>query len=986
MSTVGYGATTVMSGGNSFDDGSPLPEKWRIFIATLFMILSLVVSVVGFQAGLETSFYPFRRRLNVFGRRVYEILRDANIVKGAKDKHEDIVSRMRWAKFSQLVEISLIFFILNLVGVFALQLSLLGQEEDEFGEVFNISWMESLYWAVQTTTTIGYGDVDTPDSLRWFLLLYLAISTYFVGSAFGKLRELNTNLESMQKLYLWQQQEASYTMLADFSGRPDDREQNKKGGEDEEDQDEEDILDPEIDQFEFTIASLVLLGKITSSDVRPILEKFKKLTGDNNKITAADVSGPIKKKEEAAVVEESENSDEESAESSLADGGNEGVVSPHKSSGSNAFAVGKKIAQAFREELLSSSVVDQDKENATEEDDSAVDHSKFRIPKNTYAIAIDDSKIQRKLLGKLLEFAGISSDRTTIVGDGYDEIMGFEDYVVNFMENHVDNYVFLLVDENLDVVDENSNHVTISGSLCVENIRKRLPSQLERRMFALVRSANDSSSDISIYRTRAHGFLPKAPIKRDRISSVLAPLWAGRFPPSEFGETLSFGSRNNEMHSMVAEDVACTPYDIAQKVAYIESLFQNDVHVSDILMIHDQMHELKGDLLTMNSTVSVTTIVGHVNLILVAQVPETVVENWHYVRDHVNDVVNLWQKNFRFPENTYAIAIDDSKIQRKLLAKFFDFMAVPREQTTILGDGAEEIKGFEDFVVGFMENHKNDYVFMVVDENLDIVHESSMHESISGSACVESIRNRLPHELERRVLAVVRSANDSSSDISLFCTRAHGFLPKAPIRREKVNDVLAPLWLKRFPLSEFGDSVRFDADDTMSVPSDSELACSPEDIAQKLMDIESLFQKDVHFTAWRTIHDQLHMLKGDLLTLNSGASMISVLGTINLMLLGHSQDPGVKTEKWHNLRDRIHVDVIRNKSQAGEKSVERPRLASVFRLRKKQLSSSVDLSNSFLTTESLDKSRSKYNHQGLSNSFVSTASSRISDYSTPPGS
>eukprot|EP00585_Thalassiosira_rotula_P014872 CAMPEP_0196167872 /NCGR_PEP_ID=MMETSP0911-20130528/2883_1 /TAXON_ID=49265 /ORGANISM="Thalassiosira rotula, Strain GSO102" /LENGTH=172 /DNA_ID=CAMNT_0041433801 /DNA_START=54 /DNA_END=572 /DNA_ORIENTATION=+ len=172
----------------------------------------------------------------------------------------------------------------------------------------------------------------------------------------------------------------------------------------------------------------------------------------------------------------------------------------------------------------------------------------------------------------------------------------------------------------------------------------------------------------------------------------------------------------------------------------------------------------------------------------------------------------------------------------------------------------------------------------------------------------------------------------------------------------------------------------------MSVQTDSELACSPEDIAQKLMDIESLFQKDVHFTSWHTIHDQLHMLKGDLLTLNSDSSMISVLGMINLMLLGHSQDPPVITEKWYNLRDRIHVDVIRNKSQAGEKSVERPRRESVFRLKKKQLSSNVGLWNSFLTMESLDTSRSKYNHQGLSNSYVSTASSRTSDFSTPSGS
>lgn len=93
--------------------------------------------------------------------------------------------------------------------MFAVQISLLGEKEDEFGEKLSLSWMESLYFAVQSTTTVrylvqfgwqyflftlgasnffiglsfqvGYGDVTTPESLRWFLLLYLAISTYFVG-------------------------------------------------------------------------------------------------------------------------------------------------------------------------------------------------------------------------------------------------------------------------------------------------------------------------------------------------------------------------------------------------------------------------------------------------------------------------------------------------------------------------------------------------------------------------------------------------------------------------------------------------------------------------------------------------------------------------------------------------------------------------------------------------------------------------------------
>jgi hypothetical protein len=62
MSTVGYGDITVLVGEDSV-------ENWRIFIGIVFMIISLVVSVVGLHAGLDTQFNPFRRRIDDFLRR-----------------------------------------------------------------------------------------------------------------------------------------------------------------------------------------------------------------------------------------------------------------------------------------------------------------------------------------------------------------------------------------------------------------------------------------------------------------------------------------------------------------------------------------------------------------------------------------------------------------------------------------------------------------------------------------------------------------------------------------------------------------------------------------------------------------------------------------------------------------------------------------------------------------------------------------------------
>ena len=160
------------------------------------------------------------------------------------------------------------------------------------------------------------------------------------------------------------------------------------------------------------------MGKITSEDVKPILEKFKRLTGENsNKITSADVSGMKKKNEMAEVLEKDKAMD---GQDKLND---DTIDATAKSAGSGVLG---KIATAFKEEVLSSNpVASQDKAVVFEEkeEDKPVDYSDFSIPSNTYAIAIDDSKIQRKLLGKIFEHAGISADRCTIVGDGYEEIM-----------------------------------------------------------------------------------------------------------------------------------------------------------------------------------------------------------------------------------------------------------------------------------------------------------------------------------------------------------------------------------------------------------------------------------------------------------------------------------------------------------------------------------------------------------------------------------
>ncbi len=111
-STVGYGDVSIFSGGEELTE----PESWRIFIAILFMILSLVVSIVGFQAGLDSNFELFRRKLDLFANRVVEILKDGGIIK-ERSNGDDVFSKIWYAKIMLVSVVSLLAFCLPIGSV-----------------------------------------------------------------------------------------------------------------------------------------------------------------------------------------------------------------------------------------------------------------------------------------------------------------------------------------------------------------------------------------------------------------------------------------------------------------------------------------------------------------------------------------------------------------------------------------------------------------------------------------------------------------------------------------------------------------------------------------------------------------------------------------------------------------------------------------------------------------------------------------------------
>lgn len=266
---------------------------------------------------------------------------------------------------------------------------------------------------------------------------------------------------------------------------------------------------------------------------------------------------------------------------------------------------------------------------------TSIDPSEFKLPLNTWGIGIDDSKIQRKLLQRMFEMAGISEERIIILGNSVDEIRGFSDYLVDFVDLHSEDYVFAIVDETLQLRDvTNGDEVKVSGSLCIQSVRDRLMPDSERRMLAVVRSANDSCNDLAIYNSRAHGFLPKTPIKKCGAADLIAPLWEKRFARTglgNFGEEDDDGSTDS-LESY--EDNIVTLNDLIETVEEIDAMILDSgaQSIKSWPVVWEKLHYLKGDLQTMSDSGDVKTAVSMINSMRGTQLPDLFLERWGRVR------------------------------------------------------------------------------------------------------------------------------------------------------------------------------------------------------------------------------------------------------------------------------------------------------------------------------------------------------------------
>jgi len=145
-------------------------------------------------------------------------------------------------------------------------------------------------------------------------------------------------------------------------------------------------------------------------------------------------------------------------------------------------------------------------------------------------------------------------------------------------------------------------------------------------------------------------------------------------------------------------------------------------------------------------------------------------------------------------QDVYALGVDDCEFQRMVLSEVFKNLGVPTERMQMLGSSDDEIRSVGSQLVALFDTiPPSAYVLLIIDENLDLSWPNT--ETVSGSYAAMVARAQLSEANEARLLALVRSSNDSEADIKLYSERTHGFLCKAPAEPDRA--AILRLWVRR---------------------------------------------------------------------------------------------------------------------------------------------------------------------------------------------
>jgi hypothetical protein len=197
-----------------------------------------------------------------------------------------------------------------------------------------------------------------------------------------------------------------------------------------------------------------------------------------------------------------------------------------------------------------------------------------------------------------------------------------------------------------------------------------------------------------------------------------------------------------------------------------------------------------------------------------------------------------------------------------------------------------------------LRNNPRDKFLLIVDENLDIVDGGTRHETVSGSIATQKLLSQLDNGTKSRVLALIRSANDSDMDIQVYRKRAHGHLRKEPLKKTGNLELIKPWWIERFSSSADEDFNDSSANNTLDF-------AVADDVRESLGVINAL-SAVASDARWQPIREKLHALKGDLKATIPMSTISRIVSQID-NLLGNDRLPRDFSTKWLRLQNEIEV-------------------------------------------------------------------------------
>jgi len=222
-------------------------------------------------------------------------------------------------------------------------------------------------------------------------------------------------------------------------------------------------------------------------------------------------------------------------------------------------------------------------------------------------------------------------------------------------------------------------------------------------------------------------------------------------------------------------------------------------------------------------------------------------------------------KEAQFDGTVYALGVDDCEFQRFILGEIFEMSGIDEANVTLLGENVADIEGLADRIVQIVSEIPPDACLLaIVDENLDL--PAPLFDTVSGSAGVEAARARLSPQDERRLLALVRSANDSKDDQAVYAERAHGFLSKCP--SEPDRHAIMRAWVRRFATKGIKTALPAlepapkEGEEASSLPPRSARDANQTAAAAELTRISRLVEDGWQSMSWGETWRWLHRMKG----------------------------------------------------------------------------------------------------------------------------